>query len=80
MSSGVGLSDHDTAQPGDVNYLSSLLNRARISIPSCNIEPVVLESLLLCLVAGPRNLILRANSQDDVGPVVRMTALVSILF
>ena len=80
-------------QPGTKEYLPSLLARARAAHPDIPIDPVVLRSLLICLIAQPRipvgsakpdksthagvHLILRTK-EEDVGLVVSVVALVSV--
>ncbi|RPD57518.1 hypothetical protein L226DRAFT_551309 [Lentinus tigrinus ALCF2SS1-7] len=78
------------APPGTTAYLSGLVARAVASHPDLPIEPIILQSLLLCLIAQPRlplgsvkpdrytgpgvHLILRTK-EEDVGVVVNLVAL-----
>lgn len=50
--------------PGTSDYFPDLLARLRAAAPSLPLEPVVFQSLLLCLAAGDKNLILRTHEED----------------
>ncbi|RDX42725.1 hypothetical protein OH76DRAFT_1410893 [Lentinus brumalis] len=78
------------APPGTPPYLSGLIARAQAAHPDLPIDPVILQSLLLCLIAQPRlpsgsakpdrlvgsglHLVLRTK-EEDVGLVVNLAAL-----
>ncbi|KAI0709541.1 hypothetical protein C8T65DRAFT_649053 [Cerioporus squamosus] len=78
------------APPGTAAYLPGLIARAQAAHPDLPIEPVILQSLLLCLIAQPRlpsgsvksdrlvgpglHVILRTK-EEDVGVVVNLVAL-----
>ena len=75
--------------PGTAAYFPSILSRIREACPDLPLEPVIVQSILLCLVAGDddatpqiashgsRNLILRTR-EEDVGLVLALTELVSL--
>jgi DNA-binding transcriptional LysR family regulator len=65
------------ALPGTADYFPSLVSRVRGASPNISLEPVIFESLLLCLIAGSSNLILRAE-EEDLGLVARQVASVSL--
>lgn len=64
------------AAPGTADYFPALVSRIRTIAPNLPLEPVVLESVLLCLAAGSKNLILRTED-DDVGFVAKSVTSVS---
>ena len=45
---------NQNAPPGSAAYLPELVARARTTHPDLPLEPIVLQSLLLCLIAQPR--------------------------
>ena len=69
---------------------TSILSRVREAYPELPLDPVILQSVLLCLIAGRydqyhgegsethkgKNLLLRTR-KDDVGMVLSVTAMVS---
>ena len=79
--------------PGTSDYLPGLLARARAAHPDLPLDPVILQSLLICLIAQPRpsgSVKLERNHgsrsglhlilrtrEEDVGLVVNIVALVS---
>ena len=79
--------------PGASEFLPGLLVRSRAAYPDLPIDPVILQSLLICLIAQPRlpsgsvksdksthvglHLILRTK-EDDIGLVMNVVALVSL--
>lgn len=77
------------AAPGTSAYFPSCISRIRDANPELPIEPVILQSILLCLVAGGsdigggghlgrKNLILRTR-EEDIGTVLNLAILVSYL-
>ncbi|KAI0798522.1 hypothetical protein BC629DRAFT_1257062, partial [Irpex lacteus] len=73
------------ASPGTASYFPSLVNRIRDVHPDLPFDPVILQSILLCLVAGPvhgsnvgytgrKNLVLRAR-EEDIGIVLNLSYL-----
>ena len=79
------------ATPGSPEYLQSILRKISDTHPDLPLDPVIFQSLLLCLVAGryheshgqcsqtdtrSKNLILRTK-EEDVGMVVNIVAMVS---
>ena len=80
------------ALPGTTEYLPELIARARTTHPDLPIDPVIIQSLLICLIAQPRlcsgstktdksnhiglHLILRTK-EEDVGMVLNIVAMVS---
>lgn len=76
------------AAPGTAAYFPSCVSRIREANPDFPVEPVILQSILLCLVAGDaggngdghsgrKNLILRTRD-EDVGMVLNLACLVSV--
>ena len=63
--------------PGSVSFLPSLLAHIRAVTPGLPLEPVILQVLLLCIVSGDRNFILRTR-EEDIGLVSRLAAIVSV--
>lgn len=69
----------DTLPPPGTNlFLPSLLSHARSAAPGFPLEPVIVQVLLLCIISGDKNLILRARD-EDVTLVSKLTTLVSHL-
>lgn len=81
------------ATPGSPEYFQSVLNKVTETHPEFPLDPVILQSLLLCLVAGryheshgqcsqthtrSKNLVLRTK-EEDVGIVLNVVAMVSVL-
>lgn len=77
--------------PGAPPYFTSFLNKIREAHPDFPLDPVIFQSILLCLIAGgahggagesssrgSKNLILR-TSLEDIGIVQNIAALVSSL-
>lgn len=64
--------------PGSTLFLPSLLASIRAAAPGLPLEPVIIQVLLLCIVSGDRNLILRTR-EEDIGLVSRLATIVSIL-
>lgn len=61
--------------PGTQLFLPSLLSHVRSAAPGFPVEPVIIQVLLLSIVAGDKNLILRTRD-EDITLVSRLTALV----
>lgn len=74
-----GLSDTSPPlpHPGTPPFFPALLANIRAAAPSLPLDPVVLQALLLCLLAGGKNLILRTR-EEDVGAVSKLAASVSL--
>ncbi|EKM54682.1 uncharacterized protein PHACADRAFT_258679 [Phanerochaete carnosa HHB-10118-sp] len=72
-----------TLAPSTTPYFASCLARIHEAHPDFPLDPVILQSVLLCLIAGSaddalhpcKNLILRTNA-DDVGLVLNLATLV----
>ena len=74
--------------PGTAAYFPSLLSRIHKAHPDLPLDPVIVQSLLLCLVASDvganthisshssKNLVLRTR-EEDIGLVASLTELVS---
>ncbi|KAG1870243.1 hypothetical protein DFJ58DRAFT_765268 [Suillus subalutaceus] len=60
--------------PGSTLFLPSLLAHIRTAAPGLPIEPVIIQVLLLCIVSGNRNLILRTR-EEDISLVSRLTTI-----
>jgi len=65
-------------QPGTPPFFPAVLASIRTAAPSLPLDPVVLQALLLCLLAGDKNLILRTR-EEDVGSVSKLAASVSTM-
>ena len=79
--------------PGTSDYLPGLLSRARAAHPDLPLDPVILQSLLICLIAQPRPSgsvkmernhgsrsglhLILRTKEEDVGLVVNIVVLVS---
>lgn len=61
--------------PGTQPFLPTLLNYVRSAAPGLPLEPVIIQVLLLSIVSGGKNLILRTRD-EDVSLVAKLTALV----
>ncbi|KAJ6625848.1 hypothetical protein B0H10DRAFT_1757786, partial [Mycena sp. CBHHK59/15] len=71
------LHNYDHLSPGTPTFFPALLAHIRdIAPPSLPVDAVVFQSLLLCLVAGDKHLLLRAP-EKDVRLVVKLAFLVS---
>ena len=74
-----------TPAPGTAAYFPSILARIHEACPELPVDPVIVQSLLLCLVAtdegstphNGKNLILRTRD-EDIGLVLNLTELVSV--
>ncbi|KAI0339911.1 hypothetical protein BDW22DRAFT_554900 [Trametopsis cervina] len=81
--------DFTRAKPGTSAYFPSLVNRIRDAHPELPLDPVILQSILLCLVAanadgsgddgsahhrGRKNLVLRTR-EEDIGLVLNLAHL-----
>ncbi len=80
-------------QPEPVISFPSILSRVREAYPELPLDPVILQSILLCLIAGRfnqthgqgggsykgKNLLLRTR-REDVGMVLSITAMVSEVY
>lgn len=65
--------------PGTPTFFPALLAHVRdLAPPSLPVDPVVFQSILLCLVAGEKHLLLRVP-EHDVRLVVKLAYLVSYL-
>ena len=79
----------NTSGPGTAAYFPSVLARIREAHPDLPVDPVIVQSILLCLVAGgddpaaevashgSKNLVLRTK-EEDVSLVLGLTELVSL--
>lgn len=67
---------NDMSSPGTADYFPALVTRIRTAVPNLPLEPIILESVLLCLVCGSKNLILRTE-EEKVGMVAKSVASVS---
>ncbi|KIM75934.1 hypothetical protein PILCRDRAFT_826765 [Piloderma croceum F 1598] len=69
MMSGLG----DLPTPGTPPFFPALLASIRAAAPGLPLDPVVMQALLLCLLAGDKNLILRTR-EEDVPSVSKLAA------
>ncbi|KAI0633228.1 hypothetical protein C8Q77DRAFT_772367 [Trametes polyzona] len=53
------------AQPGTIEYLPDLFARAHAAHPDLPLDPVILQSLLICLIAQPRTPAVSAKQAYD---------------
>ena len=65
------------SQPGTLPFFPSLLSSIQTNAPNVPLDPVALQAILLCLLAGNKNLILRSTREDDIGSITKLTASVS---
>lgn len=69
--------DSNHLVPGTPPFFPALLAHVReLALPSLPLDAVVFQSILLCLIAGEKHLLLRAPEQD-VRLVVKLAFLVS---
>lgn len=61
--------------PGTQLFLPSLLAHVRAALPGFPLEPVIVQVLLLCIISGDKNLVLRTRD-EDVTLVSKLTTLV----
>ncbi|KAG2342847.1 hypothetical protein BDR05DRAFT_1025065 [Suillus weaverae] len=64
----------DLPHPGSTSFLPSLLAHIRAVAPGLPLEPIIIQVLLLCIVSGDKNLILRTR-EEDIGLVSRLTTI-----
>lgn len=62
--------------PGTPAFFPAVLSQIRGAAPHLALDPVLLQALLLCLLAGNKNLILRTR-EDEIGPVSKLAVSVS---
>ncbi|KAH7923143.1 hypothetical protein BV22DRAFT_1196906 [Leucogyrophana mollusca] len=60
--------------PGTHLLYPALLAQIRTAVPNFPLDPIVLRALLLCIIAGNRNLILRTR-EEDVGVLSKLVTL-----
>ncbi|EGO00505.1 hypothetical protein SERLA73DRAFT_73217 [Serpula lacrymans var. lacrymans S7.3] len=65
---------HLLPRPASPLFFPTLLAYIHSLAPSLPLDPVILQSLLLCLIAGHKNLILRTR-EEDVGLVSKLATL-----
>ncbi|KAJ3761947.1 hypothetical protein EV360DRAFT_36677 [Lentinula raphanica] len=65
------VSDFPLARLGTPSFVPLLLTYVRNASGGLPIDPVILQSILLCLIAGNKHLILR-TVEDDIGLVVKL--------
>ncbi|KAL0581902.1 hypothetical protein V5O48_000132 [Marasmius crinis-equi] len=56
---------------GTPNFLRAIVSYIHTVVPSFPVDPVILQSILLCLLAGGKHLILR-TSEDDISLVMKI--------
>ena len=69
----------EPVHPGTPSFFPALLEHIKSAAPGLPTDPVILQSLLLCIMAGNKNVILRTR-EEDVSVVQNLTVLVSLLF
>ncbi|KAH7876687.1 uncharacterized protein C8R40DRAFT_1098282 [Lentinula edodes] len=65
------MADFPLTRIGTPSFVPLLLTNARLASGGLPIEPVIFQSILLCLIAGNKHLILR-TVEDDIGLVVKL--------
>ncbi|KAJ3936787.1 MAG: hypothetical protein NXY57DRAFT_984230 [Lentinula lateritia] len=65
------MADFPITRIGTPSFVPLLLTNARLASGGLPIEPVLFQSILLCLIAGNKHLILR-TVEDDIGLVVKL--------
>ena len=65
------------AAPGSPNFFSDLLDYVRNAVPGFPIDPVIFQSILLCIMAGNKNVVL-STPEEDVSLVQNLATLVSL--
>ncbi|KAJ3855240.1 hypothetical protein EV368DRAFT_79852 [Lentinula lateritia] len=65
------MADFPITRIGTPSFVPLLLTNARLASGGLPIEPVIFQSILLCLIAGNKHLILR-TVEDDIGLVVKL--------
>lgn len=71
-----GPADSLSVHIGTPSFLSALFAHIHDAADAIPVDSAILQSLLLCLIAGDRHLILR-TAEEDVALVVKLAALVS---
>ncbi|KDQ55819.1 hypothetical protein JAAARDRAFT_37239 [Jaapia argillacea MUCL 33604] len=69
----MSMTNQPVPPPGSPDYFAGLVSRVHTAAPTLVLEPTILQSLLLCLVAGNKHLVLRAK-EDDIGAVQKLAA------
>lgn len=63
---------------GTPSFFPAVLSHIRNASPNpLPLDPVILQSILLCIIAGDKHLILQ-TSPEDIGLVVKITVWVSV--
>ncbi|KAH9978727.1 hypothetical protein BGW80DRAFT_1133180, partial [Lactifluus volemus] len=62
--------------PGTPDFFLSLLEYIRTSASSFPLDPVIFQSVILCVMAGNKHLLLRTR-EEDIPIVQNLAALVS---
>lgn len=71
------MADFPITRIGTPSFVPLLLTNARLASGGLPIEPVLFQSILLCLIAGNKHLILR-TVEDDIGLVVKLAVKVGL--
>lgn len=67
----------NNASPGMPAFLPTLLDHIAATSPNLPIDPVIVQSVLLSVMAGSKHLLLRTR-EEDVRIVQNLTAIVSL--
>ncbi|KAG7098491.1 hypothetical protein E1B28_000434 [Marasmius oreades] len=71
---------HSLNHLGTPIFLRAIVSYIRSAYPSLPLDPVIFQSIFVCLIAGNKHLILR-TSEDDVALVMRIAAkILSLVF
>jgi hypothetical protein len=63
---------------GSLTFFRTLLSNIHAASPSLPLDSVVLQTILICMIAGDKHLILRTE-EEDVGLVTKLATSVSRL-
>jgi hypothetical protein len=62
--------------PGTPDFFASVLTFIRATAPHVPLDPVILQSIILSVMAGRKNVLLRTR-EEDIAAVQSLAALVS---
>jgi hypothetical protein len=65
--------------PGTPDFFPTLLTNIHSASPTLPLDSVVVQSILICIIAGDKHLILRTE-EEDVGLVAKLATAVSAPF
>lgn len=62
--------------PGMPDFFASILEFVRVTAPDVPLDPVILQAIVLCVLAGNKHVLLRPR-EEDITVVQNLAALVS---